>query len=231
MAVAISPVRLADAEDHRQLAQADGLRGRQLGQQQQLADEDQHGDGAGRAEGHAPADQFAHEGAGRHACHRAQRDAGKDDGHGARRVLRRHQARADGAADGPEAAHAHAQQGAPQQDPAVEGASATSRFDATSSAVRASSTMRRSSRPEPMVTPMAANAATMPGVVIISPAWPLLMASSAAMAGSRPTGRNSDVTRAKAPMPTDSTASQGATVVSRCRWRPERRGKRVVFAW
>ncbi|MNU44849.1 hypothetical protein D3C71_336750 [compost metagenome] len=97
---------------------------------------------------------------------------------------------------------------------AYDGASATSRFEATSRAVRASSTMRRSRRPEPTVTKMAAKAATMPGVVIISPAWPLLMASSAAMAGSRPTGRNSEVTRAKAPMPTDRTASHGATVVS-----------------
>ena len=95
-----------------------------------------------------------------------------------------------------------------------DGASATSRFETTSRAVRASSTMRRSRRPEPTVTKMAANAATMPGVVIMSPACPLLMASSAAMAGSSPTGRNSDVTRAKAPMPTDKTASQGATVVS-----------------
>src|SRR4051812_29038604 len=60
----------------------------------------------------------------------------------------------------------------------------------------------------PTVTRMAASAPISPGIVTIRPATPSVTPSSAAIDGSRPTGRNSVVTSAKAPTAIDSTASQ-----------------------
>ncbi|MNW09589.1 hypothetical protein D3C71_2066190 [compost metagenome] len=53
----------------------------------------------------------------------------------------------------------------------------------------------------------AARAAMMPGRVTIRPAWPALMPRSLATSLSTPTGRNSLVTRAKAPTATERIAS------------------------
>ncbi|KAH0437569.1 hypothetical protein KCU90_g3772, partial [Aureobasidium melanogenum] len=88
------------------------------------------------------------------------------------------------------------------------GANAEIRFDASSKAVSNRNTRRRSIRPATSIKPGAEMAAMTPGTVTINPAVPGITPRSAAMRGSSPTGKNSVVTKAKAPIATATTASQ-----------------------
>jgi hypothetical protein len=87
------------------------------------------------------------------------------------------------------------------------GANAEIRFDASSKAVSNRNTSRRSIRPATSIKPGAEIAAITPGTVTIKPAVPADTPRSAAMRGNRPTGKNSVVTNAKAPIATATTAS------------------------
>jgi len=88
------------------------------------------------------------------------------------------------------------------------GAKADIRLDASSNTDSISRIWRRSIRPAPSIIPGAEMAAITPGVVTISPAVPGVTPRSRAICGNRPTGKNSVVTNAKAPIVTDPTASQ-----------------------
>lgn len=94
---------------------------------------------------------------------------------------------------------------------------ATMALETTSGISRATSTCLRSKRAANPSVIGAAITVKKPGTVTISPAVPSLIPRSVAISGRRPTGRNSVVTRAKAPIPTLATAAQDASgLLSAC---------------
>jgi hypothetical protein len=74
-------------------------------------------------------------------------------------------------------------------------ASAEVMLEATSSPVNPSIRIRRSTFPAPIVMSGAANVATKPGIVTMSPAVPSETCSPAEIWVNKPTGRNSEVTK------------------------------------
>ncbi|ARX81201.1 hypothetical protein SMD44_00599 [Streptomyces alboflavus] len=88
------------------------------------------------------------------------------------------------------------------------GATATTKFASASSAMKAHSMTRRSTRAVAVVTSGADSAARKPGIVIVSPAVPSVTSKLRPISGSRPIGRISTVTMAKSPAVTEQTASQ-----------------------
>ena len=88
-------------------------------------------------------------------------------------------------------------------------ASAATRLDTISSNDSPSISRRLSSRPEARLNTGAATAATMPGMVTISPAVPVLTPSEGAMLVSRPIGKNSVVTMTKQATVSEKIAGHG----------------------
>jgi hypothetical protein len=82
--------------------------------------------------------------------------------------------------------------------------------EATISAVSASSSMRRSSRPASVDVARLVTSAKAPETAIAWPAWPCVTCRSAAMAVSRLTGMNSEATSANAPSDSANTPPQEA---------------------
>jgi hypothetical protein len=80
-------------------------------------------------------------------------------------------------------------------------------LEATSSPVNPSIRIRRSTLPAPIVMSGAANVATKPGMVTMSPAVPSETCSPAEIWVNKPMGRNSEVTKTNAPSATDRTAN------------------------
>ncbi len=87
-------------------------------------------------------------------------------------------------------------------------ANAVSTLETTSIAISAQTMTRRSSRPEPSTRSGPAKAATTAVAVIAWPTEPLETPRSAAIGVSRLTGRNSAVTRPKAPKDNEKTGAQ-----------------------
>src|SRR5450830_1667765 len=96
----------------------------------------------------------------------------------------------------------------PNNITANDGANAEIRFEASNNIDKTSKIKRRLMRPAPNIRPGAEMAATTPGVVTINPAVPGDTPRSCAICGNKPTGKNSVVTKAKAPTATDTTDSQ-----------------------
>src|SRR5687768_2450964 len=94
------------------------------------------------------------------------------------------------------------------------GAKAASRFEATSSAERASMTVRRSRRPDATISAGPAKAASTPGMVTIKPAVPSLTLRPVLMSVRMPIGRNSVVTMENVPTAMEPTASHADVEVS-----------------
>ena len=88
------------------------------------------------------------------------------------------------------------------------GASAPSTSDTTSRPVSDHSTIRRSTREVRTVTTGAPIAPISPVATTSSPAVPMLICRSSAIAGSSPIGRNSESTSTNDPSATDHTATQ-----------------------
>lgn len=88
-------------------------------------------------------------------------------------------------------------------------ANAATRLETISSSDSPSISKRRSRRPEIRLNAGAATAATMPGMVTISPAVPVLTPSEGAMLVSRPIGRNSVVTMTKQATVSEKIAGHG----------------------
>jgi len=177
---------------------------------QQHQEREQYGNGQ-RAEHEkrgAPPGELPDQGARRHPEHGAERDGREDHSGGPADRMRPHKPPGQPGPDRPETADDQANHRAGEQQHPVGRRDGGDQIGQREQAISMHSMRRRSTRPVATVTSGAATAATMPGMVISTPAVPSEMWKLEPMDVSRPIGRISVVTMEKIPMVTATTAHQ-----------------------